>query len=79
MKNITLLAMLAFAVFSINATAQSTANATATPTIVKPISIAKNVDMNFGNIASDGTASTVVMRIYDARVAVARVTISAGS
>jgi hypothetical protein len=75
MKNITLLAMLAFAVFSINATAQSTANATATATIVKPISIAKNVDMNFGNIASDGTASTVLMGTDGVRVAGAGVTL----
>jgi hypothetical protein len=75
MKNITLLAVLAFAVFSINATAQSTANATATATIVKPISIAKNVDMNFGNIASDGTASTVLMGTDGVRVAGAGVTL----
>jgi hypothetical protein len=35
--------------------------------------------MNFGKIAFKGSVGTVVMRIYDARVAVARVTISAGS
>jgi hypothetical protein len=79
MKNITLLAILAFAVFSIDATAQSTANATATATIVNPISIAKDVDMNFGNIASNGSVGTVVMGTDGARVAGAGVTIPAGS
>jgi hypothetical protein len=79
MKNITLLAILAFAVFSINATAQSTATATATATIVKPISIGKNVDMNFGNIASNGSVGTVVMGTDGARIAGAGVTIPAGS
>jgi hypothetical protein len=79
MKNITLLAILAFAVFSIDATAQSTANATATATIVNPISIAKDVDMNFGNIASNGSVGTVVLGTDGARVAGAGVTIPAGS
>jgi hypothetical protein len=77
MKNITLLAILAFAVFSINATAQSTATATATATIVKPISIGKNVDMNFGNIASNGSVGTVVMGTDGARIAGAGVTLPA--
>ena len=41
---------------------QSTATATATATIVTPISIAKDVDMNFGNVAvQTGTGGTVVL------------------
>lgn len=79
MKNITLLAILAFSAVSINATAQSTATATATATIVKPISIAKDADLNFGNIASNGTAGTVILGTDGARVAGDGVTIPAGS
>ena len=47
--------------FASSATAQSTATATATATIVTPIAIAKNVDMNFGNVAVTSTAGTVVL------------------
>lgn len=42
--------------------AQETASATATATIVTPISITKTVDMNFGNVAVQSTTGgTVVM------------------
>jgi hypothetical protein len=42
--------------------AQSTAIATATATLVTPISITKNVDMNFGNLAVSSTdPGTVVL------------------
>ncbi|MBS4042787.1 MAG: hypothetical protein KGZ59_03125, partial [Chitinophagaceae bacterium] len=43
------------------ANAQSTASASASATIVTPISIVKNVDMNFGNIAVTSSGGTVVL------------------
>ena len=48
--------------FAINSNAQATAQASATATIVTPISITKNVDMNFGNVAVSATiAGTVIL------------------
>jgi hypothetical protein len=79
MKRITLIAILAVAAVANHATAQSTATATATATIVKPIGINKNVDMDFGNIASNGAIGSVVMGTDGARTAGAGVTIPAGS
>src|SRR5476651_2008266 len=48
--------------FSTSSFAQATATASATATIITPISIVKNVDMNFGNVAvSASLAGTVVL------------------
>lgn len=47
--------------FSTTASAQVTANAPTTATIVAPIAIAKNVDMKFGNVAVSTALGTVVM------------------
>ena len=55
---ITAFVILAFASASI---AQSTATATATATIITPITLTKNTDMNFGNIAIGATAGTVLL------------------
>lgn len=41
--------------------AQETASATATATIVTPISITKDVDMNFGNVAVQSTTGGTVI------------------
>jgi len=41
--------------------AQVSATANASATIVTPISISKNADMNFGNVATDGTVGTVIL------------------
>jgi hypothetical protein len=41
--------------------AQVSATATATAQIVAPITITKNVDMNFGNISSSAIAGTVIL------------------
>jgi hypothetical protein len=41
--------------------AQATATATAAGTIISPISIVKDVNLNFGNMSSDGTVGTVVL------------------
>lgn len=57
-----ILSALVLTAFAVNANAQATATATATATIVTPISITKNVDMNFGNIAVQAsTGGTVIL------------------
>ena len=64
MKNISKViatAVIAIA-FSNSSFAQATATAAATATIITPITIVKNVDMNFGNVAvSASLAGTVVL------------------
>lgn len=52
------IALVAFAATS-NAQVSATANTAAT--IITPIAITKNVDLNFGNIASNATGGTVVL------------------
>jgi len=59
MKNILLLFIILIG-SGLGSFAQSSATATATATIVTPISITKNVDMNFGNISATN-AGTVVL------------------
>jgi uncharacterized protein (DUF697 family) len=64
MKNIVKVFATAAAVlaFSNTSFAQATATASASATIITPISIVKNVDMTFGNIAvSASTGGTVVL------------------
>lgn len=56
--------------------AQETASATATATIVTPISITKDVDMNFGNVAVQSTTGgTVVLTPAGGRTRTAGVTL----
>lgn len=56
--------------------AQETATATATAIIVTPISITKDVDMNFGNVAvRSSTAGTVVLAPAGTRSATGGVTL----
>lgn len=50
-KNKFFLAAIAMIAFASSVNAQATASSPASATIVTPISIANNVDMNFGNIA----------------------------
>jgi hypothetical protein len=62
MKKKSLLTAIAIIViFSLNASAQVTATAPTYATIVTPISILKNTDMNFGNVAVSSTAGTVIL------------------
>jgi hypothetical protein len=62
--------------FATNASAQATATATATATIITPISITKNVDMNFGNVAvQTTTGGTVVLTPAGVRTATVGVTL----
>ena len=58
-----------------SANAQSTATASASATIVTPISIVKNVDMNFGNIAVTNSGGTVVLAPAGSRTATGGVTL----
>lgn len=58
--------------------AQSTATATATATIVTPISISKNTDMSFGNLAvQTATGGTVVLAPAGTRTSTSGVTLPA--
>ena len=77
MKKLTLLIALLLVVLSTNAPAQASATATATATIVTPIGITKSVDMNFGNVATDGTVGTVALTPAGTRTATGGVTLPA--
>lgn len=69
-------ASFAFACWVTTARAQETASATVTATIVTPISITKDVDMNFGNVAVQSTAGgTVVLTPAGTRTATGGVTL----
>lgn len=57
--------------------AQSTTSATASATIVTPISIAKSVDMNFGNVAVTSSAGTVILATDGSRTKTGGVTLPA--
>ena len=57
--------------------AQSTATASTTATIVTPISIAKTVDMVFGNIATNGAVGTVTLLTDGSRTSTGGVTLPA--
>jgi hypothetical protein len=63
MKKITKFLALAIIMlaFTVSTFAQVSATATAAATIVAPIAIAKTVDMNFGNVAVNAVAGTVVL------------------
>lgn len=65
--------------FGVNVNAQSTATATTSATLVVPISIAKDTDMNFGVVASSATAGTVLLDHANGRTATGGVTLPAGS
>ena len=67
---------LLIAVFTTNTFAQDAATATASATIIAPITIANAVDMNFGNVAIQaGTAGTVVIAPEGTRTSTAGVTL----
>ena len=55
------------------------ATATASSIIIKPISINKTVDMNFGNVAVNANAGTVVLSYEGTRTASGGVTLPATS
>jgi hypothetical protein len=62
--------------FATNSQAQATASASASATIVTPISITKDVDMNFGNVAVQTlNAGTVILATDGSRLVTGGVTI----
>lgn len=63
--------------FATSVFAQATATANASATIVTPISITKNTDMNFGNVATNGTVGTVVLAPDGGRTSTGGVTLPA--
>lgn len=60
-----------------SAFAQASATANASATIVTPISIVKNTDMDFGNVATNGAVGTVVLTPAGARSFTGGVTLPA--
>lgn len=60
MKKVSALVILVIG-FAANVSAQSTASASASATIISPISITKTLDLDFGNVAASGAAGTVVI------------------
>ena len=79
MKKITsIIAIVALSIaFSTTASAQVTASAPTSATIVAPIAIAKTTDMNFGNVAVSATAGTVVLKTDNTRTFTGGVTLPA--
>lgn len=73
----TLTAALIMIAFSVNASAQANATAQASATIITPISIALNTDMNFGNVAVGATAGTVALATDGSRSITGGVTLPA--
>jgi hypothetical protein len=63
--------------FATSAFAQASATANASATIVTPISISKNNDMNFGNVATDGTVGTVILAPASTRTSTGGITFPA--
>lgn len=62
--------------FALHTKAQTTATATATATIITPISISKNADMSFGNLAVQAaTGGTVVLAPAGTRTSASGVTL----
>ena len=62
MKNLIIVTVLLLTVSALSfAQPNVSATATATGTIISPIAIAKNVDMNFGNIVAGAAIGTVVL------------------
>lgn len=76
MKALSKIVPLVIAMFLLTGTAftQVTATATASATILTPIAISKTVDMNFGNLAVNATAGTIILTPESARTATGGVT-----
>ncbi len=75
MKKLLFIAFVSVGV-SFNSFAQSSATATASATIVAAISIAKNVDMNFGNVAvSASSGGTVILATNSTRTKTGGITL----
>ena len=80
MKSKLIISAIVLFVFALNSKAQSTATATATATVITPISISKNADMSFGNIAVQaGTGGTVILAPAGTRTSTSGVTLPSTS
>ena len=79
MKKITILVAILLVVgFSTNAFAQPDPHiASTTTTIITPINITKTVDMNFGNVATNGAIGTVVLTPAGTRTSTGGITLPA--
>ena len=79
MKNITKIFAIALVVlgFATTSFAQVSATATATGTIITPISITNAGNMNFGNVAVSATAGTVILAPASTRTITGGVTLPA--
>ena len=78
MKNKILITCLLFSSFITQIYAQVTATATTTATIVTPVSVAKNTDMSFGNLAvQTSTGGTIVLAPAGTRTRTSGVTLPA--
>jgi len=77
MKKISILFSLValFSIASLTVNAQVTATATTSATIITPIAVAKNVDMNFGDVAVNATSGTVVLATAGTRTSTGGVTL----
>ncbi len=64
--------------FAAGAFAQVTATADATATIMTPITITKDVDLNFGNLAVNTTAGTLILATDNSRSVTGGVTLMPG-
>jgi hypothetical protein len=78
MKKFFSLAILMLA-FGVSTFAQVTATATVAATIISPIAITKNVDMNFGNLAVGTGGGTVVLATDGSRSVTGDVTLPANT
>jgi len=74
MKNLFLIAIIVLG-FSGVSFGQDTETATASATIITPISLAKTVDMNFGYLATNGAVGTVVLATAGTRTKTGGVTL----
>jgi hypothetical protein len=79
MKNIKSFIIIILFAGSTGAVAQDSATASSSATIVAPIGIAKSVDMNFGNVATNGTGGTVVLATDGSRTLTQGVTLPANT
>ena len=75
MKKVFLFAIFASLMISSEVFSQASATASATATIVTPISITKTVDMNFGNVAVTSNGGTVVLATNSTRTLTGGVTL----
>ncbi len=76
-NKLTAIAILLFG-FATTSYSQATATATAAATIVSPITISKNADMSFGNLAvQSGTGGTVILAPAGTRTSTSGVTLPA--